>query len=281
MNQNFRILVVFVALLQEINCAVEIDKSLTISRRKDNDRSLTISRKKRLLPVIPPAPPLFPSILYGYNAATGILCAIAVPVALEEYNVFVSYNFEANYNMANVPGDAFPGPLNRLKLTDKYPTVDPLADANYADVVARNMKRTNEDIVEVESENATLRNIDDETTILPETEHEFTKRSPIFKTIFTRVGIYTMLESRLDANEINGKKCLLHAICESAKASFLSGNGILGHIFHILLTPSSSVKEKELPLEYYKAEILGLKGDCTKYEKACNLNVLGLFSTII
>jgi len=41
------------------------------------------------------------------------------------------------------------------------------------------------------------------------------------------------------------------------------------------------MKEKELPSEYYKAETLGLKGDCTKYEKACNLNVLGLFSTII
>lgn len=77
MNQNFRFLVVIVALLQEINCAVEFDQSITISRTKD-DKSMTISRKKRLLPVIPPAPPLFPSILYGYNSATGILCAIGM-----------------------------------------------------------------------------------------------------------------------------------------------------------------------------------------------------------
>jgi len=118
----------------------------------------------------------------------------AIPVALEEYNVFVSYNFEANYNMANVPADAVPGPLNRLKLTDKYPSVNPTADANYADTIARDMKRTNEDTVEVEPNSE-----DEETTTAAETDHEITKRSPIFKTIFSRVGIYTMLESRLDA----------------------------------------------------------------------------------
>lgn len=123
----------------------------------------------------------------------------AIPVALEEYNVFVSYNFEANYNMANVPGDAIPGPLNRFKLTDKYPAVDPAADASYADVIARDMKRTNEDTVEVEADNSTIINADEETTFEPETKHEITKRSPIFKTIFSRVGIYTMLESRMDA----------------------------------------------------------------------------------
>ena len=78
MNQNFRFLVVFVALLQEINCIVETDKSFTLSKTKDIDKSLTLSSKIRLLPVIPPAPPLFPSILYGYNAATGILCAIGI-----------------------------------------------------------------------------------------------------------------------------------------------------------------------------------------------------------
>lgn len=123
----------------------------------------------------------------------------AIPVALEEYNVFVSYNFEANYNMANVPGDAIPGPLNRLKLNDKYPATALNSDATYNDVIARDMKRTNEDTVEVEVDNATAINADEETTIEPQTEHEITKRSPIFKTIFSRVGIYTMLESRMDA----------------------------------------------------------------------------------
>lgn len=53
----------------------------------------------------------YPVLQYGYNAATGILVAIAVPLHdLEGQNVFVSYNFEANYNMPNQPEDSFPGP---------------------------------------------------------------------------------------------------------------------------------------------------------------------------
>lgn len=61
---------------------------------------------------VPPPPPLFPSILFPINAATGILVAIAVPITdLPYQNAFVSYNFEANYNMANIPADDFPGLL--------------------------------------------------------------------------------------------------------------------------------------------------------------------------
>jgi hypothetical protein len=47
------------------------------------------------------------------NAATGILVAIAIPVPVPEQNVFVSYNFEGNYNMPNVPADSFPGKIDR------------------------------------------------------------------------------------------------------------------------------------------------------------------------
>lgn len=59
---------------------------------------------------VPPPPPLFPSLLFPINAATGILVAIAVPITdLPYQNVFVSYNFESNYNMPNIPADDFPG----------------------------------------------------------------------------------------------------------------------------------------------------------------------------
>ena len=44
-----------------------------------------------------------PWLLYGLNAATGVLVAIAIPLHDSDRNVFVSYNFEANYNMANIP----------------------------------------------------------------------------------------------------------------------------------------------------------------------------------
>lgn len=59
---------------------------------------------------VPPPPPLFPSLLFPVNAATGILVAIAVPITdLPYQNAFVSYNFESNYNMPNIPADDFPG----------------------------------------------------------------------------------------------------------------------------------------------------------------------------
>lgn len=63
---------------------------------------------------VPPPPPLFPAILYPINAATGILVAIAVPVPLHDQSVFVSYNFEMNYNMPNIPSDSILGPLTRV-----------------------------------------------------------------------------------------------------------------------------------------------------------------------
>lgn len=48
----------------------------------------------------------YPVLLYPYNACSGILVAIAVPLSLPGRNVFLSYNFEANYNMPNQPGDS-------------------------------------------------------------------------------------------------------------------------------------------------------------------------------
>lgn len=63
---------------------------------------------------VPPPPPFAPPLLFPVNAATGILVAIAVPVALPDQSVFVSYNFEANYNMPNIPADAISGPLIRV-----------------------------------------------------------------------------------------------------------------------------------------------------------------------
>lgn len=43
---------------------------------------------------------------------------MAIPLGLEHRNVFVSYNFEANYNMPTSAPDLVPGPLTRLDLVD-------------------------------------------------------------------------------------------------------------------------------------------------------------------
>lgn len=89
---------------QTISCAVNKSENALASKEQSEGR------------FVPPPPPLFPSLLFPVNAATGILVAIAVPIPLPQQNVFVSYNFEGNYNMANIPADSFPGPLNRVRL---------------------------------------------------------------------------------------------------------------------------------------------------------------------
>lgn len=109
-----------------------------------------------------------------------------MPVPLPDQNVFVSYNFEANYNMVQFPNDSFPGPLRRVKLQDTYPATQLDGEASPDDIVARKLSS---DEVEVE------------TTTLPseENDHDRNKRSFLNKIIFTRVGIYRMIESRLKA----------------------------------------------------------------------------------
>ncbi|XP_059621788.1 uncharacterized protein LOC132265227 [Phlebotomus argentipes] len=58
-------------------------------------------------------------LAFPYNSATGVLVAIAVPLIIPHRNVFVSYNFEANYNMPTVASDLIPGPLDRLEIIER------------------------------------------------------------------------------------------------------------------------------------------------------------------
>lgn len=48
-----------------------------------------------------------------------ILVAISVPLKLPHRNLFMSYNFEANYNMPTTAHELIPGPLTRLDLVNK------------------------------------------------------------------------------------------------------------------------------------------------------------------
>lgn len=116
----------------------------------------------------------------------------AVPVPLPDQNVFVSYNFEANYNMVQFPNDSFPGPLRRVNLIDTYPATKLNSDASPDDQVARKMNGENVEKLENEDEIET-------TTIAEEIDHERMKRSFLNKIVFTRVGVYRMIESRLNA----------------------------------------------------------------------------------
>lgn len=176
---------------------------------------------------------IFTPVLFPVNAATGILVAIAIPLSLPNRNVFVSYNFEANYNMPNIPSDSFPGPIKRLPgLVESDNLVDPLQDIPEDDGGGRGI---NGEILSDNSNDETTTEIQDETTVTDEPS-TIQKRDIQNYMLVSRKSTYRVLENRMDANGLNGKKCLLLAICESAQIPLLEHNGILGHILHIILT---------------------------------------------
>lgn len=51
------------------------------------------------------------TITFPLSSVTGVLIAIAVPIDLPNYNVFMSYNFEANYNLPQQATVFTQGPL--------------------------------------------------------------------------------------------------------------------------------------------------------------------------
>ncbi|GAB0088582.1 hypothetical protein DMENIID0001_030390 [Sergentomyia squamirostris] len=214
--------------------------TITIKLSVSDDQSVH-EREKRFL--------TFPE-----DSATGILCAIAIPLDLPHRTVFVTYNFEANYGMPEEASDYIPGVLDRLDIIDRglgrKNTEGALSSSNETDS-DRQLKN---------SENA----------IAPQ------KRS-VKDPFFSRRKIYKTMESKLKSHGHSGRPCLLRAICEEAENPMHDHNGVIGDIIHIILTPSTSNRE-DLHPEYYKAEELGRSGDCSKYKKYCPQCILDYIS---
>lgn len=128
----------------------------------------------------------YPVLLYPYNACSGILVAIAIPLNLPGRNVFVSYNFEANYNMPNQPSDSYPGPIKRFPgLVPQDTSFNPADDASPDDVVLG--KSLDQSVAPSNSSS------------IDTTEVPIQKREASDSIVLTRKGVYRLLESRLDA----------------------------------------------------------------------------------
>ncbi|XP_047532749.1 uncharacterized protein LOC125067897 [Vanessa atalanta] len=95
----------------------------------------------------------------------------------------------------------------------------------------------------------------------------------------TRELAYTILETKFKEHGMKGKECMLRNICEAAETP-LYHNGFLGHIMHIIFTPSTS-KEEGLNEEYYKAEVDGLRGDCDKYLDLCPFSLFDAITRLV
>lgn len=163
----------------------------SIVERENNHESSVIRSKRGLF---------YPWLLYPLNAATGYLVAIAIPVAGLDRSVFVSFNFEANYNMPNIPSDSYPGPpLVRWQLGGVTTTSAPSPDEipSVPDIARK--------FDESEVANSTIQN--DTISILEksstknyqnEDKHEeIHKRSLLDSVMLTRKGVYRIIESRL------------------------------------------------------------------------------------
>jgi len=90
-----------------------------------------------------------------------------------------------------------------------------------------------------------------------------------------RAFLYEYLEDYLFTFGMDGKSCLLRAICEMHESP-LVGYGLVGELLEIFLTPSRSPYWNRMA-EYISAEQSGKKhGDCQKFEKDCSRSLFKL-----
>lgn len=106
----------------------------------------------------------------------------------------MSYNFEANYNMPNQPGDSFPGAIMRFPGLDPASTnVSPLVvGGTVNDVIARTFEKSDD------NDTATEGTQNDAVTEEPLSKIVH-KRAADESIVLTRKGVYRLLESRLSA----------------------------------------------------------------------------------
>ncbi|XP_031621581.1 uncharacterized protein LOC116339694 [Contarinia nasturtii] len=196
------------------------------------------------------------ALLFPPSSTIGILAAIAVPLD-DRKNVFLSYNFEANYNSPFRGSDYIPGPLDRLQIERSFGT-----GANNSNANAKSQTENN---FESEESNETISMT--ETTASPKAR----------RSLITRTNIYKTIERKLNAAGYNGHDCLLRAICDAADIPLGLHNGVLGDLMHIIFTPSSSAKENIL-YDFYDAEMHGMLNMCKRYSKNCPESILDWIS---
>lgn len=146
MKHSIRILILFLYLISQI-----VFTLATVQQKND--------RKKR-------------GLVFRTNAAMGFIIAIAVPLDFEARNIFVSYNFEANYNLATMITDIVPGVLDRFDLVNN----------------GRSLK-SNQTLSDDDYSNDDVANI----TVKPESD----SKSKTRRSLLSRKKMYTILESKI------------------------------------------------------------------------------------
>uniref|UniRef100_A0A1B0G4A5 Uncharacterized protein n=1 Tax=Glossina morsitans morsitans TaxID=37546 RepID=A0A1B0G4A5_GLOMM len=193
------------------------------------------------------------ALFYPSNSAYGLFAAIAVPLDLPHRNVFVSYNFEANYNL----------PQNwRLP-----PYATNLADEDLFDDNARHLS-------DDKCGNCTGNH---EERIFNKNVTRTRKERSIVPSLLTRTHFYQILIDKFTSFGFEGETCLLRLICETNSSELGNVNGILGNVMHVIFSPSTS-QDENLPTKYHQAEIDGIDDQCERYAELCQENILDFVS---
>ncbi|XP_042215082.1 uncharacterized protein LOC121861428 [Homarus americanus] len=91
-----------------------------------------------------------------------------------------------------------------------------------------------------------------------------------------RLGIYSVLVDTISRFGVDGKSCLLRAVCEVAESP-LRDDGLLGEILNIILTASYGSTSNEL-YDYVNAEYYGRAyGNCWSAYPQCPMSLFKIF----
>ncbi|XP_064544222.1 uncharacterized protein LOC135432446 [Drosophila montana] len=206
------------------------------------------------------------------SSTHGVFAALAVPLELPHRNVFVSYNFEANYNSPynwSKPTLFQNGPIEseEVELSRKTSHAAEESRRDQASIEAQEeLEQDIEGSADEEQAQAT------ETTSMPTSTPKRERRA-----LLTRSNIYHILIDKFQRSGFSGESCLLRLICETSAAELGEVNGVLGSLIHVLFSPSTSEPE-QLPLRFYQAEHDGWNDHCSFYEHNCGESLLELIS---
>ncbi|XP_058055626.1 uncharacterized protein LOC131207035 [Anopheles bellator] len=171
------------------------------------------------------------TIIFPGNPSLGLLFAIAVPLGVPDRNIFVSYNFEQNYNTPTQANDFTEGFGNFIHgIVEELTSPTLIVPGPSINVTPREMKKTGPQI--------------------------------------TRRRLFRIIREHLQNQNFNGKACLQRIICEASLHQFAESNGVIGDLVQIMLSPSMSKSEK-LPDDYVAPERVGKSGSCDRYRSDC------------
>ncbi|XP_036343867.1 uncharacterized protein LOC118753112 [Rhagoletis pomonella] len=197
------------------------------------------------------------------NSAYGIFAAIAVPLELPHRNVFISYNFEANYNLPYTY--TIPPIATGIEDDDIFSQSEAARQMSQSDDSCSNCTKT----TTMPPVNATSND--------KEQSQRRRRRKSAVNSLLTRTHFYHILRDKFERSGYSGEPCLLRLICETNSSGLGEVNGVLGTLVHIFFSPSTSANEN-LPLSYYQAELDGTHDFCEHYAADCEENPLDLIS---